>query len=182
MARRFTRLPFLLGIVLLSIGVASFFAIRVAPLLESLAQAFPGIAPSLQYERCQNEKSSLISADRRISDCTELIRSAWWRGKNLAQLYHSRGNAHRTRGDIDAAIADYSSAIQVDPTFALAFYNRGTAYHQKGYTDSAIADYTNAIEINPSDELALQSRALAYNAKGDNKLAISDYTRQIGIH
>jgi tetratricopeptide (TPR) repeat protein len=47
----------------------------------------------------------------------------------------------------DRAIADYASAIAINPRYAAAYIDRGTAYQAKGNGDLAIADFTKAIEI-----------------------------------
>ena len=44
------------------------------------------------------------------------------------------------KGDYDAAIADYSRAIEIDPNYAFAYYNRGLAYRRIGNDDAADAD------------------------------------------
>jgi tetratricopeptide (TPR) repeat protein len=46
------------------------------------------------------------------------------------------------KADYDRAIADYTEAIRLDPTFARAYYNRGFAKRAKG--DSAGGDSDTA--------------------------------------
>src|SRR5437867_4479928 len=67
-----------------------------------------------------------------------------------------RGNAKRDRGDLDGAIADYTSAIESRSGFAEAYNNRGEARRLKGDLDSALADFDRAIETKPR-------LAVAYN-------------------
>jgi Flp pilus assembly protein TadD len=42
---------------------------------------------------------------------------------------------------LEQAIADYTEAIRVDPSYADAYYNRGAAYEKLGQTADAEADY-----------------------------------------
>lgn len=44
--------------------------------------------------------------------------------------------------DIDAALADYSEAINVLPTFPQAYNNRGVVFKDMAYYPAALDDYT----------------------------------------
>jgi len=75
----------------------------------------------------------------------------------------NQGVAALNREDFEQAIACFSEAIRLDPTFAKAYHNRGLAHDFTGEHDKAIADYTEAIRLNPKDPdthhvLGLQSR------------------------
>ena len=54
------------------------------------------------------------------------------------------------KGDLDKALADLSTAIQLAPTGGRSYFNRGFAYFQKGEYDKAIADYSEAIGYSPT--------------------------------
>jgi tetratricopeptide (TPR) repeat protein len=54
------------------------------------------------------------------------------------------------KGDADAALADYSTGIELNPRGFLGFYNRAFARKYKGDLDGAIAVVTNALGINPT--------------------------------
>ena len=45
--------------------------------------------------------------------------------QNNAESYNNRGNAWYQKGDYDRAIANYSNAIEINPSFAVAYGNRG---------------------------------------------------------
>jgi len=57
------------------------------------------------------------------------------------------------RGDLDKAIADFTTAIGLDPLSVHAYGNRGWAYQRKRDNQKALADYTKAIELEPKDLL-----------------------------
>jgi tetratricopeptide (TPR) repeat protein len=63
----------------------------------------------------------------------------------LAQACVTRGETHTLQGDLDAAIADFTEAIEHDVNFARAHYLRGLAHEKKGEFDQAIRDFTAAI-------------------------------------
>jgi len=70
----------------------------------------------------------------------------------LAQTCTIRGQAHAARGELKAAIADFTGAIEHEVNFAPVYYFRGLAYEKNGNLDSAIEDFTEAIWFNtPSD-------------------------------
>ena len=48
-----------------------------------------------------------------------------------ANAYNNRGNAYVNKGEIDAAIQDYTKAIDLNSEHANAYYNRGVAYAKK---------------------------------------------------
>ena len=77
-----------------------------------------------------------------IEGCTAVIRSS-----RSPWAFFNRGLAYQIERNIDRAIADYSEAIRLDPTFARAFNNRGAAYAAKQDYDRAIADYNQAIRL-----------------------------------
>jgi tetratricopeptide (TPR) repeat protein len=69
-----------------------------------------------------------------------------WLSPAVEADFH-RGNAYRDKGDNDRAIADYTHAIELKPTFAAAYYSRGLVYSKQGETDRAIAGRTRAIQL-----------------------------------
>jgi len=97
----------------------------------------------------------------------------------VAAAFNDRGNGFRMAEKDDRAIADYSQAIQVDPTYAFAFKIRGSIYQRQGDLDRAIADYSEAIRLQPTFAMAFADRASAYQEKGDFGPAIADFSTLI---
>src|SRR6185436_3349445 len=100
-----------------------------------------------QLAACKNEGAAVES---RIAACGRTIKDTKddeMRGEALIQ----RGVLYEQTGNREAAIKDYTEAIKLDPTSAVAFFNRGNAYDQLGDYDRAIADYTEAIKLDPND-------------------------------
>ena len=58
-------------------------------------------------------------------------------------------------GQDDKAVADYSKAIELDPSNVYAWHNRGMIHATLGQVDEAVADYTKAIELDPKYVKAL---------------------------
>ena len=79
-----------------------------------------------------------------------------------AQGFNNRGNRYSRNGVYDQAIRDYTSAIELDDTFADAYFNRGVSHYELGAYDEAIDDLTRAIELNPREDNYYGRRSLAY--------------------
>ena len=78
----------------------------------------------------------------------------------------NRGNAYSFKGDYDAAIADYTQAIWLNPNDDMAYCNRGLTYNDKGDLDAAIADYEAALRINPNHPNARSNLETARRSRG----------------
>lgn len=81
----------------------------------------------------------------RIKSCSTLLE----RDSKNAASYYNRGTAFQSKGDLDRAIADYSKATELKPTYAAAYESRGRAYASKGDYVHALADVTRASELLP---------------------------------
>jgi tetratricopeptide (TPR) repeat protein len=81
--------------------------------------------------------------DRRIAACSNIIDKA----SLDAAAYHNRGEARSHKGDLDGAIADYSKAIEIDPSLVRAYDGRARAYVSKGDYVRAVGDATRAREL-----------------------------------
>jgi len=81
-----------------------------------------------------------------------------------AYMYHHTGYK---AGHLDLAVADYTTAISLDPKFARAYEGRGEVYELKGDLDRAILDYDQAIRLDPIFAQALYRRGVVKLRKGD---------------
>jgi len=61
---------------------------------------------------------------------------------------------HSRRGDLDRAVADYSKALELDPTLSRALVARGNAHFRRRDMERAVADYQAALRIDPADTIA----------------------------
>lgn len=98
-----------------------------------------------------------------------------------AKQYASRGDESYDRKDYENAIAEYSRAIEKDPSYAEVYKNRSRAYIARGDYDSAIADCNRAIELDSNFDKAYYDRGIAYYDKKDYDRAIADFTRATEI-
>jgi tetratricopeptide (TPR) repeat protein len=100
----------------------------------------------------------------------------------LADAYFLRGNANRDNKALELAIADYNTALSINPSMVNVYMNRGLVrYRQNDYV-RAIADISKAGEIDPKESEVYYNRGLVYEKKGDAAKAIDDYTKYISMN
>jgi tetratricopeptide (TPR) repeat protein len=75
-----------------------------------------------------------------------------------ARVYGMRGVVHGLRGELDAAIADFSMSIAGDPSRVDSFTNRGKALQDKGEFARALLDFDRALKLQPDNAFALNGR------------------------
>ena len=93
------------------------------------------------------------------------------------KFHFLRGLVYRGQGDIDLAIKDFSTSIQMRPSYD-AYMRRGEMYFEKGAYNIAEDNFAEAIEMNPSIE-AYKLRGLTYLVLGNLDMAIVDGTEII---
>jgi tetratricopeptide (TPR) repeat protein len=82
---------------------------------------------------------------------------------------------------LDAAIADFTAVIRVDPNRGEAYDGRGQAYYGTGKYDEAYADFTKALQLDPGDAIAYWKLGDVYAQRQDHQRAIEAFTRSIGL-
>lgn len=65
----------------------------------------------------------------------------------FAAAYTNRGNLHAAQGDRDAALKDYSQAIEANPENATAYNNRALIHSALRQYEEALSDYQQAAKI-----------------------------------
>ena len=98
-----------------------------------------------------------------------------------AETYFTWGNTKYYLGDYKGAIADYDSAIRLNPDNANTYYNRGTAKGDLGQHFAAIADFDIAIRLKPDLAEAYYNRGAAKSDLGQHFAAIADYDTAIRL-
>lgn len=85
-----------------------------------------------------------------------------------------RGNDFYHQGDVEMAIAFYTTAIERDPNSVVAYVTRAGAYGGMGNYDAAIADYNSAIAIDSNSASAYGGRGYARYRSGDTDAGLAD--------
>lgn len=122
--------------------------------------------------------------DRAIEECTRAIEKY----PSNPLLYRARGNTYYARNrnrkitsDLSQAIADFTTAINLDPRDDHSLYMRAQSYAFQNAFDRAIDDLNAAIEINDhaSELYSLRGNMVFQLKKYDQ--AINDYVRAIEL-
>jgi tetratricopeptide (TPR) repeat protein len=80
------------------------------------------------------------------------------------------------------AIAEFNTAIQLNPKYATAYFSRAYTYEQLGKFDLAVKDYTQAIAIDPKFPEAYTNRGLLKLERfNDIEGALADYNQALVI-
>lgn len=118
----------------------------------------------------------------------------WQNGENLwsdvienfpgsAMAHNNRGNHYlNVSKEPEKALADYSRAIQLKPSFTDAHTNRGNYYYKKKEFRKALADYERVIGLKADHYSAYNNRGGVHFALGDYAKAIQDYTKVIELN
>ena len=92
----------------------------------------------------------------------------------MRSAYAVRGDVHRMMSDYDAAIADCTEAIKLEPENAFALSVRASRAPPEGRVGRALADASEAIRIDPKSVAAYWNRAEGWRGKSDYEQAIAD--------
>jgi tetratricopeptide (TPR) repeat protein len=96
---------------------------------------------------------------------------------NRALLHARRGALRNALGDVDGAIADYTSAMQVAGREEPAIYGvRSSLYLTRQDYAHALEDSSRLLELLPGSEIGYANRAAARMSLGDVEGAIEDCT------
>ncbi len=71
-------------------------------------------------------------------------------GERDLMFWNNKGFSLNTLGRYDEAIACFSKALEIQPSFAMAHLNLGLALKGKGDLDGAIAEFRTALRLQPS--------------------------------
>lgn len=100
--------------------------------------------------------------------------------------YLERAYAHQISGDPHQqplAVADYDTALKLNPRLAFAWFNKGNLYYSNGDYTSALDSYNRAIEIDPSFATAYYNRGVSYLRMGNKRQAFTDLSKagELGV-
>ncbi len=93
----------------------------------------------------------------------------------ISQVYLGRGMELEARGDINAALADYSKSIEIDSNFYFGYYNRGNVFYDLKMYNKAINDYSKTVQLNSKYVNAYVNRGLCFLETKQYDKAINDF-------
>jgi tetratricopeptide (TPR) repeat protein len=93
-----------------------------------------------------------------------------------------RGEANAERHNDADALADFSTAVELEPQNPERLSARGFFCLSRGNTTDALADFNRAIAIDPQNARARNNRGMARLTSGDVKQAIEDFDACLKIN
>ncbi len=138
--------------------------------------------------RCRSSTPQVAAAA-----CTQMIDDHGATARIRAIALVNRAAAYAANGHPESAIADYATALAINPhdpasqedqkqaiDAAIHLY-RGLVYGSVGQQNTALADYNEAIRLAPSLADAYLDRAAAFDNTGQTGRALTDYTTVISL-
>jgi lipoprotein NlpI len=123
------------------------------------------------------EKCAKASGDdETIAACTRAIMSGQLSSADLAITFSNRGNHWDEKGKYDRAIADFNTALRLNPQLAEAYNNRAGTWRSKGEYDRAIADFNAALQLKPRYAQVYLNRGATRFDQGQFASAAADFS------
>lgn len=118
---------------------------------------------------------------RLVQACTETLEHDLLASDERYYVFAARAEAYFAYGDSRHALADYATAIKLDPHEAKLYYNRGVIFMAQSDGDAALRDLDTAIGLDDKFIPALILRAKLYAARRDFTHAFADYSQLIRL-
>lgn len=126
---------------------------------------------------CYDAASSRFGGTESIPDCDLALTREVLNEADVVATYVNRGILKLRRSDVDGAIADFNSAIRLDPDEPEAYLNKGMAVLKlPGGEDEAIGLFDSALaKKTRRPAIAYFGRAVAHELNGRLKEAYRDF-------
>lgn len=97
------------------------------------------------------------------------------------QIHNNLGDVYARQGNMEKAVEEFQTAIEINPNYADAYHNLGNTYQQMGQLDLAIENYQTALSINPNLWQSYQNLAAIYFNSGDSQKALENIKKALEI-
>jgi Tfp pilus assembly protein PilF len=98
-----------------------------------------------------------------------------------AARYFAEGLTKFDANDLKGALAAFTKAIELDPTYAKAYANRANTYDSLRQPERGLPDANEAIRLSPQLSMAYLIRGNCYEDMHQHKRAIEDYDEAIRL-
>ncbi|NNE40043.1 MAG: tetratricopeptide repeat protein [Marinicaulis sp.] len=97
-----------------------------------------------------------------------------------AKTLINRGIILNRNGDLNEAIADFNSALDINDGIGEAYLNRGNSWFMGGRLDDALSDYHRALDLNVSEPWAAwYNIGLVHDARDETDDARKAYKKAL---
>jgi tetratricopeptide (TPR) repeat protein len=124
-----------------------------------------------------SEMEIFSEIEAEIDTCTRLIDDK----PDNVDCYVRRGDAYFKLHRFDAAVEDYTMAIELDGNRDQAYFGRGLALGRQGFIREGIADLNEFIRRNPENSLAYTKRGVRYLWLDDRDRAEKDLAKAVEL-
>lgn len=151
---------------------------RILPGAAALALAWlPAAAQDTELEAACRARVGDPGA--RIEACSRLIDSGAY--SDQPWVFFRRGDAYGDADDHEAAVADHSRALEIDPDDQRALGGRVYSLLQLRRYEEMLADTADLIRVDPDDAWNYYMRGNALDRLGRDEEALAAYGRAIGL-
>ena len=146
----------------------------IVPLTRSEEQGRPGnLHP--ESDRCLRASVKAKATQGDYQGAIVLLTQLIDRHPNSAADYNNRGLIYFQSGEMDLAIADYNTALQLNPHLDNAYNNRANYYAAEGKLAKAIEDYEIALDLNPTNIRAWINQGITFRQMGQYSQALDNF-------
>ena len=96
-------------------------------------------------------------------------------------VYYLKGLEKHDKGDLEGAVADYSEAARLHPSYSRPFNNRGNIYFYQGKYKEALDDFNQALSLDPGIFETWNNRGNAKAMLNDLPGALADYEKSLSL-
>ena len=116
-----------------------------------------------------------------VNFCQRALNSGKLSDQAAAQVRANLGVGFFELGQYRDAIAEYTRAIEAEPSMIAAYLNRARAYERLRQLREAAADYASALQLDPQAADAYLGRGAMLLADGDPGRSVDDFNRAIQL-
>jgi hypothetical protein len=118
------------------------------PFTAPLSQSRPAVTTSTK-QVCENIRINTIVVPRCRTETVRQVQESvsGSTAGDRSDTYVNTGNDRLAKGSYQAALEDYTNAIQGNSSLAIAFFNRGLAFYNLDQKDRAISDFSKAADL-----------------------------------
>jgi tetratricopeptide (TPR) repeat protein len=126
-------------------------------------------------------QAETLTADGKLGLAVEALSRIIGDHPKTALAFLLRGQANAQRHNDADALADFSTAIELEPHKSTHYVARGFFQLSRGNTAKSIEDFNSALKLDPKDSHAYNDRGMARVTSGEVKQAIEDFNHAIEL-
>lgn len=154
--------------------IAAFLAAVATPATASVMVV--GSSTAQACYQAADSQAAPTAAD--FANCDSALREGGLTRQDMAATHVNRGVLRLRRNEVQPALADFDTAISIDPTQAEAYLNKGAALMRVDNARDALPLFTASLQRNTRrPDLAHYARGVANETLGNVRAAYEDYRR-----